>query len=134
MLSLEMKSSLEKSWIKAVTFDLWETLFFETDGANFRRKASRCKNLVKALGNCGMAVSPTQVDLAMKETVSSLLRVWDTNKDVSHENQLRMFLHSVSKGPATIRDEWMARLSSAYVSPIFEVPSHIDARALALSW
>jgi putative hydrolase of the HAD superfamily len=125
----------EKSPIKAVTFDLWETLLFEKDGESSRRTISRCCKLAEVLRDCGIEVSSDQVDEALKETIKSLLKAWDANRDVSHSDQLRMFFKSVSKGSVKFRDEWMAGLSSAYVSPIFDLPPFINPDApKVLKW
>ncbi|MFZ1039498.1 MAG: HAD family hydrolase [Candidatus Bathyarchaeia archaeon] len=118
-----------KSSIKAVTFDLWETLLFERDGANSKRTAARCRNLVQALNKLGMEVSPKQVASAMNETASALMRVWKTNKDLTHLDQVRLVLKYALKGAVAINDEWMGELSSAYVSPIFEVRPYLNPDA-----
>jgi putative hydrolase of the HAD superfamily len=115
--------------IKAVTFDVWETLLFEKDGASDRRSARRCENLAKALGRFGLEVSARQVDLAVKETVSSLLPLWEGNKDVTTLDQLRLVVESASKGEVALRDEWVEELTSAYVSAVFEVPPYLNPDA-----
>ena len=119
-----------KSSIKAVTFDLWETLLFEKDGANLRRTAARCRNLVQVLNKLGVGVSLKQVASAMDETVSALKKVWETNKDVTHLDQIRLVLRHVLKRSVAINDEWMEELSSAYASPIFEVRPYLNPDAL----
>ena len=115
--------------IRAVTFDLWETLLFEKDGASLRRSARRCENLAKALGRFGLEVSAEQVDLAVQETVSSLLPLWDGNKDVTTLDQLRLVVKSASKGKVALKDEWVDKLTSAYVSAVFEVPPYLNPDA-----
>jgi len=115
--------------IKAVTFDLWETLLFEKDGASDRRSARRCENLAKVLGRFGLEVSAWQVDLAVKETVSSLLPLWEGNKDVTTLYQLRLVVKSASKGKVVLREEWVKELTSAYVSAVFEVPPYLNPGA-----
>jgi putative hydrolase of the HAD superfamily len=115
--------------IKAVTFDLWETLLFEKDGASLRRSARRCENLAKALGRFGLKVSVRQVKLAVQETVSSLLPLWDGNKDVTTLDQLRIVVKSASKGKAALKDEWVEELTSAYVSAVFQVRPYLNPDA-----
>ena len=115
-----------KSSIKVVTFDLWETLLFEKDGANLRRTAARCRNLVQALNKLGVGVSLKQMASAMDETASTLKKVWETNKDVTHLDQIRLILKHALKSSVAINDEWMEELSSAYVSPIFKVRPYLN--------
>ena len=126
---------MQKNSIKAVTFDLWETLLFERDGSNLQRTLARCRNLAAALTNLGIQTSPEQVDLALKGTISSILKVWEKDKDVSHLDQLRLIVEAVSHGAAVIKDEWVDELSTAYVSPIFEVRPYLnpDARNVLAS-
>jgi putative hydrolase of the HAD superfamily len=112
-----------------VTFDLWETLLFEKDGASLHRSARRCENLAKALGRFGLEFSAGQVDLALKETVSSLLPLWEGNKDVTTLDQLRLVVKSASKGEVALRDEWVEDLTSAYVSAVFQVPPYLNPDA-----
>ena len=129
------KDLRHKQRIKAVTFDLWETLLFERDGNNAKRTFARCRNLVEALNRFGVNVSVEQLDLALKETISSLLKVWDMNKDVSHLGQIWLITKCAFGGSATVKEEWIDELSSAYVSPFFEVPPYLnpDAREV-LQW
>ena len=121
--------------IKAVTFDLWETLLFERNGASNRRNTRRCQNLAKTLGQFGLKVSTNDVDSATKEMISGLLPIWEKNKDVTTVEELRLLLKTVSKAKVELKHEWINELTSAYVSPIFEVPPYPnpDARD-ALIW
>ena len=121
--------------IKAVTFDLWETLLFERDGLSVKRSEVRSGNLTEVFNRFGFAVSGEQVASTVKEAISDLVRVWDTNKDVTHSDQLRLIVKHVLKGSVAFREEWMNDLSAAYVSPIFEVPPHLNPEACeVLEW
>jgi hypothetical protein len=71
--------SSNESGIKAVTFDLWETLLFERDGSSSRRSAVRCRDVAEAFNRFGVRVSTEQVDSALKQVIASLLKVWDRN-------------------------------------------------------
>jgi putative hydrolase of the HAD superfamily len=120
--------------VKAVTFDLWQTLLFERDGAAQRRNEARCKNLSEALANVCLAVSAEQVRYAMKEASSYLVKIWDTNRDVSHNEQLRLLITTVLE-KEQIDERLIASLSFAYASPIFDVPPYINPDAVeVLDW
>jgi putative hydrolase of the HAD superfamily len=121
--------NVDKTSIKAVTFDLWETLLFEKDGANVSRAAARCRNLVQVMNKLGIDVSPEQVSSAMNEMASDLMTTWETNKDLTHLDQVRLILKYVSKDLIAISDERMEDLSSAYVSPIFEIRPYMNPDA-----
>jgi putative hydrolase of the HAD superfamily len=120
---------LEESAVKAVTFDLWETLLFEKDGSNKERRIIRCRNLTEALNTFGLSVSAKQVEQALDRTISSLVRVWDKNKDLSHLDQIRLFVQYVSKGKLLLKNEWINEISRAYVSPTFEAPPYVNPDA-----
>jgi putative hydrolase of the HAD superfamily len=115
--------------VKAVTFDLWETLLFERDGDSNRRNAARSSGVAKVFNKFGLSVSAEQVGSAMKQVIARLLEVWDRNDDVSHVEQLELLVKTVSDGSFTLRNEWVEELSSAYVSPFFDVPPYLNPDA-----
>lgn len=121
--------SLNKTRVKAVTFDLWETLLLERDGDNSRRILARCKNLEKALDKFGIKISVMQLDLILKAMSSWLVSVWDTNKDVTHLDQIRFIIKTALKNSVTMTKELIKELSTAYVSPLFEVPPYLNPDA-----
>jgi len=125
----------EKSAVKAVTFDLWETLLFEENGSDLQRTAIRCRRLTQVLAISGLNVSVKEVEAALKETISSLIKIWDKNKDVPHLDMIRIFLKYASKGKRNLKDEWLKELSKAYVSPLFEAPPYLNPDAgESLEW
>ena len=125
----------EKSAVKAVTFDLWETLLFEENGSDLQRTAIRCRRLTQVLARSGLNVSAKDVEVAFKETISSLIKIWDKNKDIPHLDMIRIFLRYASKGKLSLKDEWLDELSKAYVSPLFEVSPYLNPDAAdSLEW
>jgi putative hydrolase of the HAD superfamily len=123
--------------IKAVTFDLWETLLFEKDGANAQRTAARCRNLAQTLTKLGMNTSVEQVTDALNKTINLLLNVWNENKDLTHTDQLQSIIRHVSKDSALakIKEKWLPELSKAYTSPLYEVPPYLNPDApQVLQW
>ena len=120
--------------IKAVTFDLWETLLLERSGDNSRRMLARCKNLSKILTRFG-EVSENQIGLALKEMALWLISIWETNKDVTHLDQIRFIIKASGKGSVEIEEELINELSSAYVAPLFEIPPYLNPEApRVLKW
>ena len=115
--------------VGAVTFDLWQTLLLERDGASGRRSSARCSSVAGTLNRFGLAVSAEQVNVAMKEIVDSLVKVWDSNRDVSHLEQLRLIVKHVSNGSVALKDEWVDELSAAYVSAFQEVQPYLNPGA-----
>jgi len=116
--------------LKAVTFDLWETLIFESDGASTMRSTTRCQNVAKALNKLGLNVSPDQVDAAVNETINTLLKIWDQNKDITHLDQLHCVVKFASGGKVKLKEEWIRELSDAYISSLFEIPPYLNPGAV----
>jgi putative hydrolase of the HAD superfamily len=119
----------EESGVKAVTFDLWETLLLEKDGSDLQRRAVRCNRLTQLLNGFGLRVSVEEVETALKETIAALMKIWDKNKDIPHLDVIRIFFKYASRGRLSLRSEWLDELSEAYVSPLFEVPPYLNPDA-----
>jgi putative hydrolase of the HAD superfamily len=115
--------------IRAVTFDLWETLLFEHDGASMRRGAARCRSLTQALNGLGVQISIEEMSVAVQETVSSLVTLWDVNRDVGYIDQIRLIIKNVSRGSLALKQGWLNELIAAYTSSILEVPPFLNPEA-----
>ena len=121
--------------LKAVTFDVWETLLFESYGTGEKRTQARCTNLSRTLNKFGLNISPAQISSALDETTSQLLEIWDDDRDVTHLDQLRFLVRFASNGEAELRTEWVQELSAAYISPLYELPPYINPGASkCLKW
>jgi putative hydrolase of the HAD superfamily len=115
--------------IRAVSFDVWETLLFESDGANQRRADVRSRNLANALNRLCLQVSAEMVSEAIAKMVSSMLKLWEQNRDVSCVDQIALILRNVSMGSLDMRQEWVDGLVSSYASSILEVRPHLNPDA-----
>ena len=127
--------SLGEHSVKAVTFDLWETLLFEKDGWNQRRMNVRCQNLAQALNKLGVKIPTEQFAFAFKEMTSWLENIWKNNREVTHYDQIQFIVKTASKNTINLKQEWITQLSSAYTSAIFDIPPILnpDARKV-LQW
>ncbi|HVP16562.1 MAG TPA: hypothetical protein VMT42_04275 [candidate division Zixibacteria bacterium] len=65
----------DKCTVRAVTFDLWETLLFDKDGATARRADARCRNLAQALNSLGTHMPVEEMSVAIGETVSLMMTI-----------------------------------------------------------
>jgi putative hydrolase of the HAD superfamily len=115
--------------IRAVTFDLWETLLFESDGASARRADARCRNLAQALNDLGVRVSLEEMSGAISETISSLITIWKADRDIVYIDQIQLIIKKVSQGSLDLKQEWINKLVSAYNANIFEVPPYLNPDA-----
>jgi len=118
-----------KHAIRAVTFDLWETLLFESDGASKRRADARCRNLAQALNSLGVQVSLEEMSAAVSETVSSLISIWGTNRDVAYIDQIRLIIKKATRHSLELKQEWTNELIPAYTSNVLEVPPYLNPEA-----
>ena len=119
-------SGMRGHLVKAVTLDLWETLLLEREGDSKQRNMMRCDSLSRALKEIGLHISNRQFALALKEMSAWLASFWEVEKEVTHSDQIRFLIKSASGGSILMKDEWFERLSSAYVSPFFELPPHLN--------
>ena len=119
----------ERCVVKAVTFDLWETLLFERDGASARRADARCRNLAQVLNSLGVHVSVEEMSIAISETVSSMMTLWETNRDVACLDQIKLIIKKASKESLEPKQEWTDKLVSAYNLSVHEVPPYLNPEA-----
>lgn len=115
--------------IKAVSFDLWETLLLERDRADRLRSAARCQALSEALAALGVDLSLEEVTRAHDALASWLTQFWVKNEDVTHLDHLCFILREASGGSLTLKPEWIGPLTEAYISPLFKVPPWLDPEA-----
>ncbi len=118
--------------IRAVTFDLWETLLLEEDGFNARRTSARCRNLSSALDSFGVKIPVEQLAKAIKDLSSWLAGIWRSNREVSHLEQILFIIQNASRGSIKVKNEWIEDLSSAYASALFEVQPYLNPDALTV--
>jgi putative hydrolase of the HAD superfamily len=121
--------STDEFTVRAVTFDLWETLLFEKDGASARRADARCRNLAEALNSLGFNVSVKELSVAISETVSFMMTMWETYRDVACVDQIRLIVKKASKDSLELRREWTDSLVSAYNLSFREVPPYLNPEA-----
>lgn len=126
---------MNKPNIKAVTFDLWETLILERNGWSSNRMNVRCNNLAIEFNKFGVKTSKRQIRLAFTKMFSWLTDIWDTNKEVTHQDQIEFIIKSVLKNSLAVNEELICQLSPAYTSAIFEVPPDLNPDATkVLKW
>jgi len=121
--------TIDKTRFKAVTFDLWQTLIFESEGASSMRSANRCQNVTKTLNKFGLEVSLKKVTSAVEETIDALLKIWDENKDITHRDQLQSVVKYALSSEVKLKEEWIPELSSAYISSLFDIPPYLNPDA-----
>ncbi|MGD8546089.1 MAG: HAD family hydrolase [Candidatus Bathyarchaeota archaeon] len=126
---------MNKPNIKAVTFDLWETIILERNGWSSKRMNVRCNNLAIEFNKFGIKTSKRQIRLAFTKMFSWLTDIWNTNKEVTHQDQIEFIIKSVLKNSLAVNRNLIYQLSPAYTSAIFEVPPDLNPDApKVLNW
>jgi HAD superfamily hydrolase (TIGR01509 family) len=116
--------------VRAVTLDVWGTLFLDGPGSDERYKRQRLAGMEAALVGEGVAVAPAQLDRAYAASGRWLGSLWQVNRDVSVREHVVALLEAVE--PALwhrLSDECMATLIRAYASPAGVAPPAIDPGA-----
>ena len=78
--------------IKAVTFDLWQTLILEDAEINKRRAQLRIDRVADALQTAGCPFPEAELWRAFTECVAECGRVRATGRETSFDGQIRIFL------------------------------------------
>jgi putative hydrolase of the HAD superfamily len=105
--------------LKAVTFDLWQTLILDTPEGLRQARAGRVRGLQDVLASHGIAVDMAAVDRAYGAVDVTLQKVWATQRDVGSRGQVRMLLESLGvDGAVSAEGELMDALDAAYCLPI----------------
>ena len=78
--------------LRAVTFDLWQTLLLDTPEGLRQARADRIHGVHALLARQGFAVDREAVGLAYDAVGPRLENVWATRQDVGSRGQVRLLL------------------------------------------
>jgi len=105
--------------LKAVTFDLWQTLIIDTPEGLGQARAERVRGMAAVLAREGHAVNDAAVDRAYDAVGERLGHLWADQRDLGSRGQVRMLLEALgvadrvpAEGPI------MDALDEAYRLPI----------------
>jgi len=105
--------------LKAVTFDLWQTLILDTPEGLRQARADRVRGIHDALACEGIAVGVAAVGQAYDAVGDRLEEIWATRRDVGSRGQVRMLLECLGLDMAVSPDgRAMDDLDQAYCLPI----------------
>jgi putative hydrolase of the HAD superfamily len=105
--------------LKAVTFDLWQTLILDTPEGLRRARADRVRGLHQALAGSGIGVGMAAVERAYDAVGARLEEIWATRRDVGSRGQVRLLLECLGLDGAVPADGGlMDALDAAYCLPI----------------
>ncbi len=105
--------------LKAVTFDLWQTLILDRPEALRQARAGRVQGIHEILMRNGHAVQGADVERAYDAVGEHLEALWKTQRDVGTRGQVRFLLEQLGlDGAVTDDDGLMDALDEAYGLPI----------------
>ena len=131
--------------LKAVTFDLWQTLILDQPEGLRHARAGRVQGIHDILVRHGHALHRGDVERAYDSVGEHLEALWKTQRDVGTRGQVRILLQILHlDGAVTGDDRIMAALDEAYCLPILsalpvsntgakEVLEALSARGLELA-
>jgi putative hydrolase of the HAD superfamily len=105
--------------LKAVTFDLWQTLILDRPEGLRQARAGRVQGIHDILVLHGHALRHDDVERAYDAVGERLEAVWATQRDIGSRGQVRILLECLRlDGAVTGDDQIMDALDDAYCLPI----------------
>lgn len=108
-----------RAMLKAVTFDLWQTLILDTPEGLRHARMNRVREIQEILAREGHVVRVEAVDQAYEAVGDQLEEVWASRRDVGSRGQVRLLLTCLGLDGAVSPDgRVMDALDQAYCLPI----------------
>jgi putative hydrolase of the HAD superfamily len=130
--------------IRLVTLDFWQTLFADTRDSLRRAHVLRLEGVRETLAEAGRLYTAAEVAVADVRAVEAFTAVWREHRDMTADEQLRIFLGVLDPTlPAALDATTLDRIARAYQEPALrhrpeitpaaaEAVHEIRARGLAL--
>ena len=116
--------------LRAVTFDLWQTLLLDTPEGLRQARAERIRGVHDLLARQGFAVDRDAVSLAYDAVGPRLENVWATRQDVGSRGQVRLLLECLGlDGAVSTQGGLLDALEEAYCLPILSAMPILNAGA-----
>jgi len=116
--------------LRAVTFDLWQTLLLDTAEGLRGARCDRIRGIAAVLRREGLAVTVPAVDQAYDEVGERLETIWKAQHDVGSRGQVRILLEALGiEGSVPSEGPVMDALVEAYRHPILRWLPVANARA-----
>ncbi len=121
--------------LRAVTFDLWQTLLLDTPDGLRRARAGRIQGVWAALRRQGIPLELALAEGAYDAVGVRLEQLWATQRDAGSRGHVRFFLEHLELAETVPPDDpLMDALEEAYSSPILSaLPAVNDGATEALA-
>ena len=121
--------------LKAVAFDLWETLITDTPDQSRRQerlRTSRMEDILRGRGHGAVADRIEHAYRALWHRCQDLY--WSADRDVPCRRQIEHFLEELGLAPAAFDEHVLAELEHAYAGAALEVlPATVEGAAETLA-
>jgi putative hydrolase of the HAD superfamily len=119
---------MEESMLKAITFDLWQTLIMETPEGSRWVRAERIRRIADVLRAEQITIDPEAISRAYATEGEQLEELWKTHRDIGSRTQVEMLLDILQVGKhAPYPDLLLAGLVDACILPILSaMPVPLD--------
>jgi putative hydrolase of the HAD superfamily len=108
---------------QAITFDLWETLIADSKALDKKRAVYRVERAHHILRQAGFDVSRKELELAHQTVWESCRKKWEKARDVSFNQQLKMFLDLARPGLAKkLKPGALKEIGKAYSQAVLLYP------------
>jgi len=110
--------------LRAITFDLWETLIHESPGDEPARRALRVRSIGEVLRRHGLDPGLPALESAHHAVWLRMEDFWRAGRDLSTIDQTRIFLEFALGGPPDGRlpEEALREASDRYADPLLKFP------------
>lgn len=111
--------------LKAVGFDLWETLITQTRERSGEQTGLRLERLERILADHGHAALADRIEHAHRELWNRCQELyWSADVDVPCRRQIEHFLELMDVDPKTLEEPLLEKLEDAYAEAAVELPPH----------
>jgi putative hydrolase of the HAD superfamily len=108
--------------IKAIAFDLWETLITEDSAIGKRQERLRLHRLEQILAARGFAAEASRIEVAYRRLWHRCHELyWSADRDVPCRRQVEHFLEGLELDPASFEPQVLDELEHAYAHAALEI-------------
>jgi putative hydrolase of the HAD superfamily len=108
--------------LKAVSFDLWETLLTDTPELSRRQERLRLDRIERVLLDRGFAQTADRIEQAYRTLWHRCLELyWSRDEDIACRVQIEHFLEALDLDPATFDEPSLAALEEVYANAAIDV-------------
>jgi putative hydrolase of the HAD superfamily len=121
--------------LKAIAFDLWETLITNTPRATRAHERLRLQRMERILAARGFVTTADSIEEAYRHTWNRCQELyWASDLDVPCRKQIDHFLEALELDPTSFQEPTLAALEQAYAGAAVEVlPSTVDGAGEVVS-